>query len=74
MSEQTKFKLLSSTYSSERSKPLGKKYAPIWNMGTLKERRRLYFDMTSALFGEQEELRVLIRRDKVRRRGMEAAS
>jgi hypothetical protein len=30
-----------------------------------------YFDKTSSLFGEQEELRVLIRRQKVRQRGME---
>jgi hypothetical protein len=33
-----------------------------------------YFDATHSIFGEQEELRVLIRRDKVRRRGTEAAS
>jgi len=43
-----------------------------------KERGNLwkgYFDKTSSLFGEQEELRVLIRRDKSSaRRGMEAAS
>jgi len=45
-------------------------------MGKVKERRRLAlsnYDKTNALFGEQEKLRILIRRDKVRRRGMETS-